>query len=104
MAGATTEEYSATVAAGSVIGGTPASNSEIAAGGVVDLVVSNGLVRLDEVVGQPLATANATLAELQLDITVDPDDSCSGGQVSEQSLPAGDHPQHAAITIEYCAG
>jgi beta-lactam-binding protein with PASTA domain len=104
VAGATTEEYSATVAAGSVIAGTPASSSEIAPGGVVDLVVSNGLVRLGEVVGQPLATASASLAELQLDITVDPDDTCSGGQVSEQSLPAGDHPQHAAITIEYCAG
>jgi len=102
--GITTPEYSVAVPAGTVISSTPASGADVREGDTVDLVVSNGLVEVPMVVGQPINTANTTLSALGLSIEARPDYSCSGGAVTAQDLPSGDHPQGAPVMILYCAG
>jgi len=102
--GITTPAFSPNVPEGTVISSSPAPDAEVREGDTVDLVVSNGLVEVPLLVGQPISTANATLEELGLPITALPDYGCSGGAVASQSLPSGDHQQGTEITISYCAG
>ena len=102
--GATTNENSMTVPAGTVIGSSPESGSPVREGDTIDLVVSTGLVDLQSVVGQPYNTAITALQALQFSVDARPDNGCSGGAVTSQSLPAGERPQRSDITITYCAG
>jgi len=102
--GASTLAYSPNVPAGTVINSDPASGENVREGDTVDLVVSNGLVQLPSVVGQPINTAITTLTTLQLSITPVQDPGCTGSAVTAQSLPAGDQPQKSAITLPYCSG
>jgi serine/threonine-protein kinase len=106
--GSTTTAYSPDVKAGVVIDSDPKGGSTVRTDGttiregdLVNLVVSNGLVQVPDVTGQPIAGASATLTALQLNITVQVDDSCSGGVVAAQSI-VGDQPQKSAITLRYC--
>lgn len=97
-----TPGYSTTVPAGFVISSNPGSNAQVREGADVDLVVSNGLVQVPTVVGQPINTANTMLGALLLQINPIQDTGCTGGAVTTQSLPLGDHPQGSAITLTYC--
>ena len=95
-------DYSTTVPAGFVISSSPQSNAQVREGAEIDLVVSNGLVQIPTVVGQPINTANTTLGALLLQINAVQDAGCTGGAVTTQSLALGDHPQGSSITLTYC--
>ena len=108
--GSTTQEYSTDVPAGVVIRSDPAGDAErradgsiIRQGETVNLFVSNGLVQIPDLTGQPTAQANQTLTGLKLPVTVQVDLSCSGNVVAAQSI-VGDQPQRSPITIRVCGG
>lgn len=103
--GSITTTYSATVAKNTIISSDPQTGASIEANSVINLVVSNGLVKVPDVVGKTLAEANRLLSDatVQLTVNVTTDMTCSGQVVKSQSLAAGDQPQHSTITIVYCA-
>ena len=110
--GETQQSYSPNVPAGVVVGIRPAGREDIVTtavqveqGSTVDLITSNGLVSVPDLVGRPIAEAQSTLAgsTLQLTVRVDPDNGCSGQTVTGQSLK-GDVPQKSTVTLRYCAG
>jgi len=70
----------------------------------VAVVVSTGLVNLPLLVGLSAADAYAAYSPLQLNVSVVPNNGCSGGAVSAQSLPKGEQPQGSAMTITVCTG
>ncbi len=109
--GTTTVTYSPSVAAGIVMGvtveGSPdliTSSTQVEAGSTIDLIVSNGLVNVPDVKGQPISQARATLAggSLQLTVKLELDNSCTGQAVVSQSI-VGEAPQKSAVTLRYCA-
>ncbi len=102
--GRTTPEYSPNIAAGVVISSDPESAAQVREGDTVDLVVSNGQIEVPSVVGQPFATASTLLSDLQLTVSLAPDNGCPGGNVQGQSLPEGPQPQQSEIVLTYCAG
>lgn len=102
--GQTIQENHATIAAGTVLRTDPVAGTTLKAGDPVILIVSNGLVTVPSVTGQPIGTANETLRSLQLNVIAEPDYGCTGQTVTGQSLAAGDHPQRSDITVTYCAG
>jgi serine/threonine protein kinase len=107
--GVTTVDYSPDLAAGVVIRSDPAGGAVVAGGkpiregDTVNLVISNGLVNVPGVSGQPIAQANTALSALQLRIRVVVDSGCSGGTVASQSI-IGEQPQKSEITLRYCGG
>lgn len=109
--GSTTQEYSPSVKAGVVTRSDPAGGAErrtdgsiIREGDTVNLFVSNGLVQVPDVTGQPLAQANNTLAGvLQLVVKTTVVLTCSGTTVASQSI-VGDNPQNSEITLTVCGG
>ena len=96
--GNTTTEYSPSIPAGIVIRSDPEGGSEAVEGDTVDLFVSNGMVQVPTVVGQPVSAANAQLVALNLNVVAVPTDSCTGNIVMAQSLPRGDQPQRSTIS------
>lgn len=102
--GVTNPEYSPSVPAGTVIGSAPESGQSVREGDVVDLIVSNGLVQVPSMLGQPISTATTTLSALGLGVVPRPDSTCTGGNVTSQSLAAGDQPQGSSVTLAFCAG
>jgi serine/threonine-protein kinase len=108
--GSTTTAYSPDIKAGVVIDSDPKGGSTVRTDGTtiregdtVNLIVSNGLVQVPDVTGQPIAGASATLTALQLNIKVQVDNTCTGGVVAAQSI-VGDNPQKSEITLRYCSG
>lgn len=107
--GVTTVTYSADLTSGTVISSDPVAGASVAngkairEGDTVNLLVSNGLVDIPDVSGQPIAAANAALSALQLPIKVDVDTTCSGGTVASQSI-IGEQPQKSSITLRVCSG
>lgn len=107
--GSTTSDYSADLGAGVVIrsdppgGSTEYNDAAIREGDTVNLVVSNGLVNIPDVSGQPIAAANGTLSALLLSVRVSVDGSCSGGTVASQSI-VGEAAQRSEVTLQYCSG
>lgn len=104
--------YSPNVAAGSVIGiqlppstDLITSAQQVVKGSTVNLVVSNGLVQVPDLTGQPVTQAQATLtgSSLQLTVRLVADDGCTGQTVASQSL-VGDQPQKSTIDLTYCSG
>ena len=92
--GTVSQAYSATVPAGSVISQTPPAGTEVPPGTPVDLVVSKGVqpAVMPDVVGQPHAQAEATLADAGLMlglVTQDHSATVPVGSVMAQSPPAG---------------
>jgi serine/threonine-protein kinase len=111
--GSTTTDYSANVPAGQVIGvlipgsTTPnGGNVQVTKGATVNLVVSNGNVKMPDVRGQAAATARDLLSgpTYALQVTLVPDSSCTGQAVTAQSPGAGDVPQGSAVKLTYCNG
>jgi serine/threonine protein kinase len=110
--GTTTVTYSPSVASGVVMGimidGSTeviSTSTEVEAGSTIDLVVSNGLVNVPDLKGQPIATARSTLTggSLQLGVKLELDNSCTGQTVVSQSV-VGEVPQKSSVTLRYCAG
>ena len=108
--GSSTQEYSPSVKAGIVTRSDPAGGSErrtdgtiIREGDTVNLFVSNGLVNIPDVTGQPVAQASTTLSALALNIKTQVDLSCSGTTVAAQSI-VGENAQNSEITIRVCGG
>jgi len=101
--GTTTAEYSADLPSGTVIRSDPAPDAtvKVRQGDTVNLFVSNGLISIPDVAGQPIKDANTTLSALMLTIKVDVDQGCSGGIVAGQSI-VGEQPQRSTITIRVC--
>ncbi|MEF2976399.1 Stk1 family PASTA domain-containing Ser/Thr kinase [Subtercola sp. YIM 133946] len=112
LVGSTTKQNSPTVPADVIISTTPASGAQSFVGGTLDFVVSNGLVTVPLVVGQPLDLATSTLQAQNLTVTAETDtqENCdklvgiAGTQVTYQSIDAGDAPQASAIDLKYCNG
>jgi len=104
VVGKVTKGYSPTAAEGAVVGSDPASGTELSAGTVIDIVVSNGKVKIPDVVGMSVGKATRILqgSNLQLDVTVIPDTTCSGQQIGSQSLK-GEAPQQSKVSLVYCA-
>ncbi len=110
--GSTTVTYSPNVANGTVMGitldGDPnvvTTSTEVKGGSTINLVVSNGLVSIPDVKGQPVSQARATLTSgsLQLAVKLELDNSCTGQAVVSQSL-IGEAPQKSSVTLRYCSG
>lgn len=109
--GTTTVNYSPSVAAGVVMGvmvgdGTDivTSSIQVPPGETINLVVSNGLVVVPDVKGQPVSQARGVLTggSLQLTVKLELDNSCTGQTVISQSV-VGEVPQKSAVTLRYCA-
>lgn len=107
--GSTTRDYSPALGDGVVIRSDPAAGAtvvngkNIREGDTVNLIVSNGLVNIPDVTGQPLKAANDALSALQLPVRVTIDAGCTGGTVSEQSA-RGEQAQKTAVTLRVCSG
>lgn len=103
--------YSPNVAQGSIIGvllppseELVTSAQQVVKGTTVNLVVSNGLVSVPDLVGQAVTQAQATLtgSSLQLTVKLTPDEGCSGQNVTAQSIK-GEQPQKSTVELTYCA-
>ncbi|MEO7348651.1 MAG: Stk1 family PASTA domain-containing Ser/Thr kinase [Terrimesophilobacter sp.] len=102
--GSTTTTHSTSVPAGIVVGTSPEGGTTARKGTVVSLVVSDGLIEVPNVVGKPITEANRALLPLGVSIVLNPDNGCSGGAVTAQSLAPGVQPQKSSITLTYCTG
>ncbi len=103
--GTVTPGYSPNALVGAVVGSDPKAGTRVAAGTVIDIVVSNGKISIPDVVGMSVSQATGLLqgSSLQLDVTVIPDTTCGGQTIGSQSIK-GEAPQHSKISIVYCTG
>jgi serine/threonine-protein kinase len=76
---------------------------KVPAGSTINLVISNGMVQVPDVVGQPISTAQGQLQALQLTVKSVIDQGCGGGKVTAQS-GKGEMAQRSTITVTYCGG
>jgi serine/threonine-protein kinase len=107
--GTITDQNSPSVAAGTVLGASPASGTEADTGSSVDLVLSNGKVAITDVTGQTMSIARQLLEDPDIGLTVSPvaDATCpaeSGEIVTAQSLAPGEVDQKSTIELTYCTG
>ena len=104
VVGKVTKGYSPTAQVGAVVGSDPESGTKLSAGSVIDIVISNGKIKIPDVVGMSVGKATRLLQgpKLQLDVTVIADTSCAGQKIGSQSL-TGEAPQQSRISIVYCA-
>jgi serine/threonine-protein kinase len=102
--GTITQSTSASVAEGKIISSDPVFNTQIAEGTVVNLVVSNGMVNVPDVVNLDIADARSQLTtpEVGFSVSVETRDLCEGTPgtiVTEQSVAPGMAPQKGAIIL-----
>ena len=105
--GTITEGNSPSVAKGAVLSTDPVSSSQVAQGSVVNLLISNGLVTVPDVVNKNLSDAIRILQgpDVALTVTTSSQQPCAGGAaplgviVLQQSIPAGTAAAGSAITI-----
>ncbi|WP_206447949.1 Stk1 family PASTA domain-containing Ser/Thr kinase [Agrococcus sp. KRD186] len=102
--GEVTRATSATIAADYVISTEPSAGTDVSQGAIINLVLSNGEVTIPDVTGLPIASATTSMQELGLTVERRYTLRCIGGDVVEQSLTPGDHPQGSTITLLYCNG
>ncbi|AWB85205.1 Stk1 family PASTA domain-containing Ser/Thr kinase [Mycetocola zhujimingii] len=107
--GAISRENSPDLSEGTVIGTDPASGSQVAPGSTVNLIVSSGLVTIQDVRGQSLSVATDLMEDPTVGLTVEPvpDPTCPaepGNPVTNQSLAPGDVAQQSTIQLTYCTG
>jgi len=103
--GTVTTSTSVDVPAGLVVSSDPVGGSgapPATLGTVINLVVSNGLVTVPDMVGKPLAEANTVFSNLRLQITNTTwDASCTGLTLKAQSI-VGDVAQGSPISLVSC--
>lgn len=102
--GAITQSDSPTVAKNMVISSDPAANTQVAAGTVVNLVVSTGSVLIPDVVGLDLSDARSKLTAPQVGymVEIELDPSCVGTEgtvVIAQSVAPGIQDQMGTIFL-----
>ncbi|MET1051948.1 MAG: Stk1 family PASTA domain-containing Ser/Thr kinase [Mycetocola sp.] len=107
--GSVSKENSPDRDAGAVLRTDPAADSEVAEGSTVNLVVSSGMVTIQDVRGQSIDVATDLLQDPAVGLTVQPvpDPACPtapGNPVTNQSLAPGDVPQRSTIDLTYCSG
>jgi serine/threonine protein kinase/beta-lactam-binding protein with PASTA domain len=102
--GSISHQDSPNIRKGIIISSSPDAGSPGSPGETVDLIVSTGLVNVPSVVGLSSSSAGSKLSALLLNVTVVPDNTCSGNKVTGQSLSVGKHPQKSAISITVCTG
>ena len=96
---------SAGIEAGKVIESMPAAGTKVAAGTVVIITISNGLVEVPNVVNYSISEAQnkLTAPEVGLTVSIATQEACAtapkGTIVLEQSIAPGDAPQGSAITL-----
>ena len=107
--GSTRSTYSPSIPKGEVMGIQVEDSDEVITGTVslapgttVNLVVSNGRVKVPDMVGEAVTTGRDSLAALQLDVRLVPDPDCSGQKITHQSI-TGDQPQRSSVELTYCA-
>lgn len=100
------ETYSPSLPEGTVMASTPEAGSPVRPGDTITITVSNGLVKVPDVVGLTVGEANPFLTgpSMQLSVRLEIATDCEGQTVKSQSLPPGDHPQRSEITLVYCGG
>jgi eukaryotic-like serine/threonine-protein kinase len=101
--GTTTAADSPTVKAGTIISTSPAAGGTANSGDKVNVTISSGKVDIPSVIGQSGSAAGSTLTALHLNYSVIQDSSCSGGNVTAQSI-VGERPQGSNMTITVCTG
>ncbi|WP_404312296.1 Stk1 family PASTA domain-containing Ser/Thr kinase [Agrococcus terreus] len=104
VVGAVSREDSATVARDLVISTSPQAGTDVSRGQTVDLVLASGQVAVPDVTGRPIDAAASEMTSLGLQVERRWTTRCIGGDVVEQSLTPGSHPQGSAITLLYCNG
>ncbi len=102
--GTVTAENSGSVARDIVIRSDPDAGTELREGETVNLVISTGRVTVPDVRNLSIGEASSQMTALGLQVTVQGDSSCTGQNVTAQSLPPGDQPQGSAVTLRYCSG
>lgn len=102
--GEVTRETSPTVTTDRVISTSPSAGTEVSQGAIISLVLSNGQVTVPDVTGTPIASATETMQNIGLTVDRRYTLRCMGGDVVEQSLTPGDHPQGSTVTLLYCNG
>ena len=96
---------SASIEAGKVIESMPAAGTKVAAGTVVIITISNGLVEVPNVVNYSISEAQnkLTAPEVGLTVSIGTQEACEtapkGTIVLEQSIAPGDAPQGSEITL-----
>jgi serine/threonine-protein kinase len=96
---------SASIETGKVIESMPAAGTKVAAGTVVIITISNGLVEVPNVVNYSISEAQnrLTAPEVGLTVSIGTQEACAtapkGTIVLEQSIAPGDAPQGSAITL-----
>ena len=110
--GQITQQDHPSVAQGQVIGvqidgieGVQTGNIPVPKGKTVNLIVSTGQIAVPDQRGQPFASARDLLGgpDYQLNVKLIANSSCSGGQVTAQSL-MGESPQKSSVSLTYCSG
>ena len=108
--GTSTPSYSPNVPAGQVMGITindaqsvVTNQTKVDANATINLLVSNGLVNIEDQKGKPIADAQAALQSWQITVKLSPDRACTGNLVTGQSA-VGEMAQRSTITLSYCAG
>lgn len=105
--GAITETQDPSIAAGVVAGTKPRAEKLADIGVRVEILISNGMVTLPNLVGESLSDATRTLNALELSFTAAADRDCEssvGDPVASQSVPPGSVEQHTSLEITYCVG
>lgn len=107
--GTTTSVPSALAPKGGVVTAIPAVATEVPTGTLINLTVSNGLIRIPSLVGKSITDASATLTGPAIGITpiIKSRASCSATDpisVATQSPEPGDVPRNTSVTLTYCSG
>ena len=104
--GQITQVNSAIVKLGLVVSSDPVANTQVAAGSVVNLSVSNGQVMVPDVRNLDIADAQQrlTASDVGLSVSIQQKVACvapqkQGSVVLDQSIPAGQAPQGSAIIL-----
>ena len=106
VVGEVTRETSPRVALDRVIRTDPNAGTAVARGATINLVLSNGLVTVPDVVGQTLTSAQTQLESLGFTVLRATTTTCTAepNEVTAQSVPAdSDVAQGSSITVTYCA-
>lgn len=92
-----------------IVSTMPTVATEVPAGTLVNLTVSNGLIRIPSLVGKSITDASATLTGPAIGITpiIKSKTSCTATEpisVSTQSPEPGDVARDTSVTLTYCSG